>query len=255
MQAQVGSHCLDCAKAARPDVKTRVHLASSRVLTPVTYAIIGINVAVFLWMGASDSATFAGDITKAHGDLGLSKAILQGHSGWDQYHPYAAHQWYRLITSGFIHFGLFHIAMNMLLLYQLGQLLERALGGVRFTMLYVAGLLAGSLGVLLVDGGALTGGASGAVFALMAGAAVGLHRRGVNVFSTGIGMTLILNIVLTFSIRGISIGGHLGGMVGGAICGWLMLAPSWKPVPKWVTFVAPAAVMVLSFVGAIAVVG
>ena len=255
MQAQVGSHCLDCAKAGRPDVRTQVKLASSRVLTPVTYTMIGINVAVFELMGLLDTNTFAGRITEAHGELGLSKAILQGQVGWTQLSPYPADQWYRLVTSGFIHFGVFHVAMNMLLLYQLGQLLERAIGGVRFTMLYFAGLLAGSFGVLLVDGGALTGGASGAVFGLMAGAAIGLHRRGVNVFSTGIGTTLLLNLVLTFTIRGISIGGHVGGAIGGAICGWLMLAPSWKPMPRWVTYVTPAAVMVVSVVGAVVVVG
>jgi len=256
VQAVVGSHCLDCAKAARPDVKTRVHLASSRVLTPATYTIMGINLLVFLWMGASDSATFAGDMTERHWGLGLSKGILAGEwPNWQRTAYEPAHEWYRLVTSGFIHFGIFHIAMNMLLLFQLGQLLERALGNVRFTLLYFAGLLAGSLGVLLVDGNGLSGGASGAVFGLMAGAAVGLHRRGVNVFSTGIGTTLILNLVLTFSISGISIGGHVGGAIGGAVCGWLMLAPSWKPTPKWITYAAPAAVIVLSFAGAIAVVG
>ena len=253
VQAIVGSHCLDCAKAARPDVKTRVHLASSRVLTPATYTIMGLNLLVFLWMGASDSATFAGDITQRHADLGLSKFILQGKAGYAGVRI-PEHEWYRLVTSGFIHFGIFHILMNMLLLFQLGQLLERALGNVRFTLLYFAGLFAGSLGVLIADGNGLTGGASGAVFGLMAGAAVGLHRRGVNVFSTGIGTTLILNLVLTFSISGISIGGHLGGAAGGAICGWLMLAPSWKPSPKWVTYAAPIAVIVLSFAGAVALV-
>ena len=92
--------------------------------------------------------------------------------------------------------------------------------------MYFASLLAGSLGVIVVDGAGLTGGASGAVFGLMACAAVGLHRRGVNVFSTGIGTTLLLNLVLTFTISGISIGGHMGGVIAGGICGWVMLAPA-----------------------------
>jgi len=256
VQAQVGSHCLDCAKAARPDVRTQVKLASSRVLTPVTYAIIGINALVFVVMGMADTHTFSGRITEWHWKLGVSKGILKG--TWPNWQATAyepAHEWYRLVTSGFIHFGLFHIAMNMLLLYQLGALLERALGGLRFSLLYTAGLLAGSLGVLLVDSNGIAGGASGAVFGLMAGAAVGLHRRGVNVFNTGIGTTLLLNLVLTFSINGISIGGHLGGMVGGAICGWIMLAPGWKPMPKWASYAAPVAVIVISLVGAMVVVG
>jgi membrane associated rhomboid family serine protease len=256
VQAAVGSHCLDCARAARPDVATRAKLASSRVLTPVTYTIIGINVAVFLLMVLADPKTLGGNVTQAHADLGLSKLILQGKMGDFDGTVIPPHQWYRLVTSGFIHFGVFHIAMNMLLLFQLGNLLERALGPTKLVLMYVASLLAGSLGVLLLDTGAgVSGGASGAVFGLMAGAAVGLHRRGINVFSTGIGTTLMLNIVLTFTITGISKGGHVGGAIGGALCGFVMLAPSWKPLPKWAGYAAPIAIALIAVVGSVVVVG
>ncbi len=256
VQATIGSHCLDCAKAAQPDLKTRAQLASSRVLTPATYVLMGLNLLVFLLMAALDTRVLGGNVTEAHADLGLSKNILQGMVwNWDQTAAIPEHQWYRLVTSGFIHFGVFHIAMNMLLLYQLGMLLERALGGTKLAMMYFASLLSGSLGVLLVDSGGITGGASGAVFGLMAGAAVGLHRRGVNVFSTGIGTTLLLNLVLTFSIRGISVGGHVGGAIGGALCGFVMLAPAWKPLPKWAAFAAPLTVGLGSLAASVAVVG
>jgi membrane associated rhomboid family serine protease len=166
-----------------------------------------------------------------------------------------AHQWYRLLTAGFIHFGVIHIAFNMLLLFQLGNLLERALGGTKFALLYFASLLAGSLGSLLIDNAGISGGASGAVFGLMTGAAIGLHRRGVNVFTTGIGTTLVLNLVLTFSISGISKGGHVGGALCGAVCGYVMLAPSWKAFPKWASYATPIALAVASVVGAMVVVG
>ncbi len=226
------------------------------MLTPVTYAIIGLNVLVFVWMGMQDSNTFAGKVTEQHYNLGLNKLLLRGGVlNWDLDGLVPDHQWYRLVTAGFIHFGVFHIVMNMLLLFQLGQLLERALGGTRFGLLYGASLLGGSLGVLMIDANGISGGASGAVFGLMAGAAIGLHRRGVNVFSTGIGTTLALNLVLTFTIRGISIGGHLGGAIAGAICGWVMLAPTWRPAPKWATYALPVAVMVVSVALSIAVVG
>jgi membrane associated rhomboid family serine protease len=244
VQAAVGSHCLDCAKAAQPDVATRVKLASSRVLTPVTYVIIGLNFAVFLWMGVKDSSAWSGHITQTHVDLGLSRNILKYGIGYTNGSHDPNHQWYRLVTSGFIHFGFFHIIMNMLLLWQLGNLLERALGGTKLALMYTASLLAGAAGVVILGTNGLTGGASGAVFGLMAGAAVGLHRRGVNIFSTGIGTTLLINLVLTFSISGISIGGHLGGIVGGSICGWVMLAPGWKPMPKWMSYATPVAVSV-----------
>ena len=255
VQASVGSHCLECAKAARPDVATRAKLASSRVLMPVTYALIGVNVAVFVVMVLADTRALGGNITQLHVDLGLGKAILQGLVGDFDGSPIPANQWYRVVTSGFIHFGLFHLGMNMLLLYQLGALLERAVGGAKLAAMYFASLLAGSLGVLLVDSGGLTGGASGAVFGLMAGAAVGLHRRGVNVFSSGIGSTLLLNLVLTFTISSISIGGHIGGAIGGAICGWVVLAPGWKPMPKWSGYAIAAGVALVSVAGSIVVVG
>lgn len=253
VQATVGSHCVDCAKAARPDAATRVRYASARVMTPVTFVLIGLNLLVFVLIVADGGAS--GSLTGIHADLGLSKPILQGIMLGLDYQPIPAHQWYRLVTSGFIHFGFFHVLMNMLLLFQLGQLLERALGGGRMLALYVASLLAGSFGVLLLDTGGITGGASGAVFGLMAGAAVGLHRRGVNVFSTGIGTTLLLNLVLTFSLSGVSVGGHLGGAIGGALCGWVMLAPSWRPLPRWASWAAPVAVGLFSLVASVVVVG
>jgi membrane associated rhomboid family serine protease len=254
VQATVGSHCLDCARAARPDAATRVRLASSRVLAPVTYALIAVNVVVFVWMGVAYSGAFAGRLTEGHADLGLSKDILAGRVIGLDGSPIPAHQWYRLVTSGFIHFGAFHLLMNMLLLWQLGNLLERVLGSTRLGLMYAACLLSGALGVLLLDSGGVTGGASGAVFGLMAGAAVGLWRRGVNVFSTGIGTTLLLNLVLTFTISGISVGGHLGGVVGGAVCGWFMLAPNWKPVPRWMSTTVPLAVALVSVAASVALV-
>jgi membrane associated rhomboid family serine protease len=225
-------------------------------MTPVTSALIAVNVAVFVLMAAADSGTMNGRVTKLHVQLGLSKAILKfGVGSADGSISEGPHQWYRLLTAGFIHFGVLHIVMNMLLLYQLGNLLERALGGARLAAVYFASLLAGSLGVIILDGHGLSGGASGAVFGLMTAAAVGLHRRGVNVFSTGIGMTLGLNLVLTFTISGISIGGHIGGMMAGAICGWVMLAPSWKPSPKWMIWAAPAAVTAIAVLGSVLLVG
>lgn len=241
VQASVGSHCVDCAKAARPDVKTRATLWNARQRAVVTMALIAVNVAVFVLMvlNTPDTLMSRGEITKFQFDLGVAEPLIRNGD------------YYRLISSGFLHFGLIHIGFNMLLLYQLGNLLEPTLGPRRFALLYFAALLAGSFGAILTAPNSLTGGASGAVFGLMAAAAVGLQRRGVNVFSTGIGTTLLLNLVLTFSLSGISIGGHLGGAAAGAVCGWVMLAPAWKPLPKWAAAGVPSAIAVLSVIAAI----
>jgi membrane associated rhomboid family serine protease len=214
----------------------------------VTMILIGINAAVFLaiLLFSADAGALTGAVTNAHLDLGLSREVLEQRIIWQGddgslfvTEPYG---WYRLVTSGFLHFGLVHIGLNMFFLYVLGPMLEPALGRVRFLLLYLASLLGGSLGVVLFDSGGISAGASGAVFGLMAAAAVGQWRRGINPMSTGIGATLLLNLVITFAIPGISIGGHLGGAAAGAICGAIMLAPAYQGVPKWATYVTPIAV-------------
>lgn len=250
IQAQVGSHCLDCAKADQPDLKTRVKYASAKQPTLITFVLIAINVAVFLYVGAKDSSTFGGGIggdgsvSKAQFDLGLNRETL-----------HAFHHYYQLVSSGFLHFGVLHIALNMYLLYLLGQLLERNLGRMKFTLIYFASLLGGSAGVILLNQGGINGGASGAVFGLMAAASLSMHRQGINILQTGIGRTLAINLVLTFVIGGISIGGHLGGIAAGVLCSVAMMAPKWKPVPKWATYAAPIAVGVLSVIISVVVAG
>lgn len=244
VQVSVGSHCLDCVKAARPDVKTRAKFWNARQPTLVTYALIAINVAVYLWTVNANRTTAFGQSGHGNRVLGLDKFDLQQNG-----------EYYRLISSGFLHYSIFHIGMNMLLLFQLGQLLEPAIGRLRFGLLYFASLLAGSFGALLLQPNGLTGGASGAVFGLMAAAAIGMHRRGVNVFQTGIGTVLVLNLVITFTIPGISVGGHLGGAVAGAICGFVILAPRHAVLPKWASYATPLAVVLVAVAGSLAIAG
>ena len=241
VQASVGSHCLECAKAERPDVATRARYWSARQPTLVTYTLIALNVAVFAYVALADSSTLGGRTRLTPDnpqiDLGLAaNALAQG-----------ASEYYRLVTSGFLHFGILHLALNMLLLFQLGQLLEPAIGRVRFALLYFAALLAGSAGALLLsDPRSLTGGASGAVFGLMGAAFVGMRNRGVNPFSSGLGAVLVMNLIFTIAIPGISIGGHLGGLLGGAIAGWVILAPHHVRLPTWASYAVPVGVIVAS---------
>ena len=215
VQAAIGSHCLECAKAARPDVKSRAKLASSRVLAPVTFVFIGLNLLVFLWtaLGGGEALLFGGNDRTS--DLGISKYVLQGvlhTSGGGLIAD--SHEWYRIITSGFIHFGILHLAMNMWSLYILGPILERRLGSVRFALLYMASLIGGSAGVVLLQPGSLgiSGGASGAIFGLLAALVVSLWLQGVNPFTSNIGQVFMLNIFITVMGRSyISVGGHAGG--------------------------------------------
>ncbi len=115
-------------------------------------------------------------------------------------------QWWRIVTGGFLHENLLHIGFNMYLLYILGRMLEPALGRVRFGVIYGVSLLTGSLGALLVSPHSVTVGASGAVFGIMGAAAVEMRARKIPVMQSGIGGLILINLIISFTLSGISWG-------------------------------------------------
>ena len=200
--------------------------------TPVAGALIAVNLAIYLLdaVRSFDAIRVADGLSDVQARMVIAQRFLDDG------------EWWRLVTAGFVHFGLLHVAMNMLLLFQLGRMLEPALGSARFALLYAVSLLGGSAGAVLLSPDALTGGASGAVFGLMAAAVVGVRGRGGNPFATGLGATFAINIVITLAIPGISIGGHFGGAIAGAACGAAMLPPARRPLPQWLQAAVPLAV-------------
>ena len=130
----------------------------------------------------------------------------------------AAGEWWRVLTAGFLHFGPIHLLFNMYALYIVGSLLEPGIGTPRFVAIYVASLLAGSFGALLLSADTHTVGASGAIFGIFAAAFVVARGRRLEGVAAQLGFLLLINFAFTFSIPGISIGGHLFGAAGGAIC-------------------------------------
>jgi membrane associated rhomboid family serine protease len=223
ISAPVGFQCRECVKGA-PAVRT---LRSLRPDPYLTMALIAVNVVVFL--GQVDS-----------GDIGLFGPAV------------AAGDWWRIVTSGFLHYDILHIGFNMVLLWWLGNMLEPSLGRVRFGVLYAGSLLAGSLGVLLLDPNALTGGASGAVFGLMAAAFLAHRRQGIDPMQSGIGALIVINLVLSFR-PGVSIGGHLGGLVGGALVMAILSATDADRTRRWAG-TAAAALATVAIAGACLVV-
>ena len=208
----VGMRCPECASE-----KTRVRsgpAATSQVGgTPATLTLIAINVIVFL----AEMATGSGGLSSTSSDL-INEYGLIGAKVADG-------EPYRLLTAGFLHAGFMHIAFNMIALYFLGRVLEPSIGTVRFLMIYFASLLAGSLGAILLSSNiAITVGASGAVFGLFAATFIIAYGRGLGNVANEIGLIIGINLLLTFTISGISIGGHLGGLFGGALCGILVIA-------------------------------
>jgi membrane associated rhomboid family serine protease len=166
-------------------------------------------------------------------------------------------EWYRLVTGGFLHASLIHIGFNMVLLFMLGRLLEPALGTPRFLALYFASLLAGAFGALLLTDPLIsTVGASGAVFGLIGAAFILARGRGMDALAAELGFLIVINLVFTFGASNISIGGHLGGLAGGAICALAIIASERGKLGsnrRAAEFVVMAAVAVVSVVGALAV--
>ena len=209
--APVGIRCPDHAgnqKVVRGiPGKTTAQLLRSGGEGVVTRALIGINIAVYL-LTLATGASINGVGGKVY-----EKGVLYG--------PLVADgEWWRLVTSSFMHYGPFHLAVNMYSLYLLGIPLENALGRGRYLAVYLVAGLAGSAGALVVTPNAATLGASGAIFGVM-GALFVLERQGVRVFAGSVGSLIVINLLFTYFSGAvglhISLGGHVGGLVGGAL--------------------------------------
>ena len=110
-------------------------------------------------------------------------------------------EWWRLVTSAFIHASIIHLLFNMLMLWWFGSALEALLGRARYLGIYFVSVLGGAAGALLAhQSNQLTVGASGAVFGIL-GAGVVLERRNVMVFGGGALTVVVLNLALTFLSR------------------------------------------------------
>ncbi len=230
----VGMRCPECAAQ-----RTRVHTMRSTTGEPrVTIAIIIACAVVFLATNG-----FSGGSGKLWADWVLfGPAVHFGHDYW------------RLVTSGFLHSGPIHILFNMYLLWLLGNLMEPSLGSGRFAALYFTALLWGAFGALVADPNVATVGASGAVFGLMGAAAVEMRSRGINPFKTDIGLLIIFNLVLSFALSGISVGGHIGGLVGGALVGAAFVVSDRRRMPQ-LGYAACAVLSVAAVIGALAAAG
>jgi membrane associated rhomboid family serine protease len=211
----VGMRCPECAKQ-----RTKVMRIRERTTTPtVTYALIAINVIAFL----AEQGQFSLFGSNIHGRV-IGEGVL------DRFHIATEHEYWRLVSSAFLHVNLVHIGFNMYLLYVLGLMLEPALGRLRFTLIYFTALLAGSFGALLATSEPSLG-ASGAVFGLMGAAAVELRARRMSVMESGIGGLIVINLVLSFTLAHISVGAHIGGLIGGALAALALRAADERRLP------------------------
>jgi membrane associated rhomboid family serine protease len=204
--AAVGIKCPECAGTPTGAKKAAVRARSFGQTTEfiVTKALIGVNVFVFL-----AQVVQSGSLTDPFGELFVRGAL---------YGPAVANgDWYRLVSCAFLHGSILHILFNMLMLWWFGRALEHLLGRARFLAIYFISILAGSAGALLLTPDRPTIGASGAVFGIL-GAGLVLERHNINVFGGSALIVVVLNLALSFTLNTVSIGGHVGGLIGGALC-------------------------------------
>ena len=236
-----GMRCPECSRQ-RTKVKTAATIRRGE--DPIaTYVIMGICVALGLGsLLSGGQATGLGDTLALN--FGLDAPDVAGGDV------------YRLVTAGFLHAGVFHLLVNMYSLYILGSLLEPAVGRVRFLLIYFVSLLSGSFGALLTDPNKLTVGASTAIFGLMGAALVVMRNRGIDPMQSGLPLWIGINLVLTFTISGLSKGGHVGGLIGGIVAAALLfeLPDRVRRLPQAAAMALAGAVGVAAVVGSLAVV-
>jgi len=239
-EASVGHQCPECvAEGRRTQRQARTAFGGSHTAGQqgyVTKTLIAINVLVAI-IGAAVSGSgaligsglFTGTskIPALGGVIGPSFQMRPGGAtSFDIVHLWpdatvytgiADGGYYRLVTAMFIHYGLIHLLSNMWALWIAGRQLEADLGPARFLALYLICGLGGNVAAYVFQPGSLSAGASTAIFGLFAALVLVFRKLGRSV--SAVIPVIVINLILTFSISGISIAGHLGGLVTGAIVG------------------------------------
>jgi membrane associated rhomboid family serine protease len=211
-EAAVGLQCVDCVNEGRRSVRTARTLVGAEVSDGrpiVTLVLIALNVLAYVVTVVQSGSPMNNDRAGLFSATSMVPELT------------AQGEWWRVLTSGFMHFGLIHLALNMAVLYVVGQHVEQELGKLRFSVVYFLSLLGGSaaafyFGTVCQE----LAGASGAVFGLM-GALLILwkrQRRDISTIVVVVGINLVSNLFTNASLLG-----HLGGFVIGGLLTLAML--------------------------------
>ncbi|MGN6681599.1 MAG: rhomboid family intramembrane serine protease [Streptosporangiaceae bacterium] len=211
--AAVGQQCVECIRDGNRGSRSATAPFGGRVTTRpvVTWTLIALNVVIYLieQINPSKIIAYGGMIGRAF------DPVINAGVG------VAFGDWYRLISSAFLHeplttgFGIFHIVFNMWALYVVGPALEQMLGRVRFLAVYLVSALGGSVLYYLIASPAGTAiGASGAIFGLF-GAWFVLARR-LHLDARMVVVLIAINLVISFTVSGIAWQDHVGGLIAGS---------------------------------------
>lgn len=209
-----------------------------------TFVLIAINVGVFVLQLLGGGSSGTGGFLFADGAL-CGNAVGDGGicAGGGQLIETTGSEWWRIVSSGFLHGGLIHLGLNMFVLFILGQVLEPAIGTARFVAVYLVSLIAGAVGALVMsDPTTFTVGASGAIYGLFVATIVIARQRGMHNVVQQLAFWLVLNLVFTFAASNISVGGHIGGLLGGVV-GALIVVGAERQISRRETLTAELVTM------------
>jgi membrane associated rhomboid family serine protease len=209
--AAVGFQCPECVGEAMQTTRHPVTVSGGGVITKpyVTWTLIGLTVAIFIWQ----FAVGVNEVAEVYGmwPFGIT---LYG-------------EWWRLLTAAFLHGSWLHIAFNMYVLFVLGPTLERVLGHARFVVLYLVAALGGSVASYAIsDPRTVSVGASGAIFGLMGALIVAGRRMRWDI--TQVLILLGINVVIGFLSPQVDWRAHFGGLIVGALVAGVFV---WTPAP------------------------
>lgn len=213
-EASVGYQCVDCVNEAAKTVRAPRTIGGARASRSrslaVVPALIAVNVAAFAATAIQAQSITENQSSEIFQDGILVPALV------------SFGEWWRVVTSGFLHFGNYggygpvHLLFNMFALWVIGRDLEVALGRLRFLVVYALSLFGGSAAIMLFgDPLGAVAGASGAVYGLFGGIAVVVFKAKLN--PTPVLALIGINVFLSITLPGISLLGHVGGLVVGAL--------------------------------------
>ncbi len=241
-EASVGYQCVDCVHQGLRGMRrgTTVAGAEPGQRPVVVPTLIALNAAVFVWTVVQAGSIGGNAAAPLFRDWALVPGLVQ------------FGEWWRVLTAGFLHIGPIHLLFNMLALWVLGRDMEAVLGRGRFLAVYLVSLLGGAAAVMLFYGPDVpVAGASGAVFGMMGGLAVVLRRMNAPAGQV-IGL-IVVNVVISVVIPGISLIGHLGGLVvGAAATAVLVYAPTRRRTLVQITALGAITLLLVAVIVAMA---